>query len=127
MHTLIIADSSLSHYFGTPYFVAKSHHCSREKLYVMNPIKFHATEYFLRFHEQRGDKVLIFRYGLQDTSCIHASRLFAPCFNFFPLSLESTCHLNIFASNYESTSIYLSVLHIDAATTCSRCTSTPRV
>ena len=30
----------------------------REKLHAMNPKKFHACEYLVRKHEQRGDKVL---------------------------------------------------------------------
>ena len=29
-------------------------------LYAMNPNKFRSCEYLMRFHEQRGDKVIIF-------------------------------------------------------------------
>ncbi|KAJ1975974.1 DNA repair helicase RAD25 [Dimargaris cristalligena] len=35
---------------------------SRKKmlLYVMNPIKFQACQYLIRYHEQRGDKIIVF-------------------------------------------------------------------
>lgn len=32
----------------------------RKLLYVMNPNKFRACQFLMRFHEQRGDKIIIF-------------------------------------------------------------------
>ena len=29
-------------------------------LYVMNPNKFRACEFLIRFHERRGDKIIVF-------------------------------------------------------------------
>ena len=32
----------------------------RKMLYVMNPNKFRACEFLIRYHEQRGDKIIVF-------------------------------------------------------------------
>jgi hypothetical protein len=36
--------------------------CARRKrlLYVMNPNKFHACQYLIEYHEERGDKIIVF-------------------------------------------------------------------
>jgi superfamily II DNA or RNA helicase len=33
-------------------------------LYACNPAKFRACEYLMRYHEARGDKVIVFSHGL---------------------------------------------------------------
>jgi DNA excision repair protein ERCC-3 len=32
----------------------------RTLLYVMNPRKFQACQYLIRYHEERGDKIIVF-------------------------------------------------------------------
>ncbi|EGC39840.1 hypothetical protein DICPUDRAFT_96425 [Dictyostelium purpureum] len=42
--------------------------CKKKLLYTMNPNKFRACEYLIKFHEQRGDKIIVFSdnvYALQ--------------------------------------------------------------
>ncbi len=34
----------------------------------MNPIKFMVCEYLIRYHEERGDKIIVFS---DDTFCLH--------------------------------------------------------
>lgn len=53
---------------------------SRKKLllHCMNPIKFQSCQYLIEFHENRGDKIIVFSdnvYALE-VRCCHA-----PCFH----------------------------------------------
>lgn len=46
-------------------YLKKDNHRKRQGLYVMNPNKFRACEFLLRFHEQqRGDKIIVFSDNL---------------------------------------------------------------
>lgn len=47
----------------TPEFYREYLMCKTSKrllLYVMNPHKFRATQYLIRYHERRGDKTIVF-------------------------------------------------------------------
>nr|CAD7263197.1 unnamed protein product [Timema shepardi] len=44
--------------FYREYLVCRT--CKKLLLYVMNPNKFRATQYLIRYHERRGDKTIVF-------------------------------------------------------------------
>ena len=41
-------------------YLAASNGRVKQSLYVMNPSKLRATEFLVRFHEARGDKIIVF-------------------------------------------------------------------
>jgi DNA excision repair protein ERCC-3 len=41
------------------YLIA-SNACLKQSLYVLNPSKLRATEFLVRFHEEQGDKIIVF-------------------------------------------------------------------
>jgi len=46
--------------FMSEYLEASNNSRLKQLLYVMNPSKLRATEYLVRFHEARGDKIIVF-------------------------------------------------------------------
>jgi len=46
--------------FMKEYLTALNNSRLRQLLYVMNPSKLRAVEYLVRFHEARGDKIIVF-------------------------------------------------------------------
>ncbi len=58
---------SLSHVYScSAYRKSESTHV-KQLLYCMNPNKFAICQYLKHYHEQRGDKIIVFRYTLAHT------------------------------------------------------------
>jgi len=79
----------------------------KKLLYVMNPIKFRSCEFLIRFHEARGDKIIVFSdnvFALQE----YAIRLGKP-FIYGPTSgTERMRILNQFQHNPQLKTIFIS-------------------
>ncbi|KAH7432496.1 hypothetical protein KP509_07G025300 [Ceratopteris richardii] len=89
-------------------YVKKDNTRRRQGLYVMNPNKFRACEFLLRFHEQqRGDKIIVFSdnlFALRE----YATKLRKPCIYGATSHQERTHILNAFKHNPQVNTIFLS-------------------
>lgn len=89
-------------------YLKKGNSRRRQGLYVMNPNKFRACEFLLRFHEQqRGDKIIVFSdnlFALRE----YATKLRRPCIYGATSHQERTHILNAFKHNPQVNTIFLS-------------------
>ncbi|CAG8571330.1 3902_t:CDS:10 [Funneliformis caledonium] len=79
----------------------------RMLLYAMNPNKFHACQYLIRFHEDRGDKIIVFSdnvYALEK----YAKQLKVPFIHGKTKPPERLAILQMFQHNPKVNTIFLS-------------------
>ncbi|CAI2183339.1 1896_t:CDS:10, partial [Funneliformis geosporum] len=94
----------------TPEFYAeylKATSRKRMLLYAMNPNKFHACQYLIRFHEDRGDKIIVFSdnvYALEK----YAKQLKVPFIHGKTKPPERLAILQMFQHNPKVNTIFLS-------------------
>ncbi|CAK9141921.1 unnamed protein product [Ilex paraguariensis] len=92
--------------FGKPRLSA--HHVMNMALYVMNPNKFRACEFLIRFHEQqRGDKIIVFADNLFALT-EYAIKLRKPMIYGATSHVERTKILEAFKTSREVNTVFLS-------------------
>ncbi|WMV50959.1 hypothetical protein MTR67_044344 [Solanum verrucosum] len=89
-------------------YLKQENHRKRKALYVMNPNKFRACEFLIRFHEQqRDDKIIVFSDNLFALT-EYAMRLRKPMIYGCTSHAERTKILEAFRTNPEVNTIFLS-------------------
>ncbi|XP_060206979.1 general transcription and DNA repair factor IIH helicase subunit XPB1 [Lycium barbarum] len=89
-------------------YLKKENSKKRQALYVMNPNKFRACEFLIRFHEQqRGDKIIVFADNLFALT-EYAMKLRKPMIYGATSHVERTKILDAFKTSKEVNTIFLS-------------------